>query len=557
MAIPALRRLCFAALVTWASVQTALPARAETRSTGTAFVVHSEGLLLTCFHVIKDAGRIDVRVNGKVYRAMVVGTDPGHDLALLQVDASSLPALPWIKAEDVELGEEVRAFGFPLTAALGSSLKVTRGTISGVEKEEGAPVFQIDSAVNPGNSGGPLVNDRGEVVGVVVARFEEALGVGYVAPVDGAAPLLRGLPLLRPGMKRTRLDGPALVHYVSPSVALVTCVPRDETGKLPNPFKREFPKTASAGPPVAQPRPDVAAIPAIERPVLEPKTVPLTIPPKVEVPAPAKPEVAVAPPVEKPVPSSATDPKSPVSTPPAKIEPTELTKPVVPAPPTEKPATPAVAVPDPKSPVPAKVEPVPAAKPNPDATMQPLAAPATPVKPVSPVVALTKPEVPKPEPVKPEPAKPEPAKPEVPAAVKPVPPVTVPPKPEVGTPAVKPVPPAAPAEPMIDVDAELRKIRATDPPEFPQPSALAAGEEAALSEWTITNGTTAALTILFRGVEKRAVVIEPGKSATIKLMPGKYEVAGRLAVDTISPFYGTQEFIRGSRYQSRFRIELQ
>jgi hypothetical protein len=543
MAIPALRRICFAAVVTLASLHHALPAQAETRSTGTAFVVHSDGLLLTCFHVIKDAGRIDVRVNGKVYRAMVVGTDPRHDLALLQVDANSLPALPWIKADDVELGEEVRAFGFPLTAALGSSLKVTRGTISGVEKEEGAPVFQIDSAVNPGNSGGPLVNDRGEVVGVVVARFEEALGVGYVAPVDGAAPLLRGLPLLRPGTKRTRLDGPALVHHVSPSVALVTCVPLDETGKLPNPFKREFPKTASAAPPVAQPRPDVAAIPAIERPVLEPKSVPLTIPAKVEVPAPAKPEVAPVLPVEKPALPVVPEPKSP--TPPDKVEATVPPKAVVATPPAEKPATPAV--PDPKSPVPAKVESVPAAKPLPDlAVVQPLAAPASPAKPVSPVVALTKPEAPKPEP----------AKPETPAVVKPVPPVAIRPKPEVGTPAVKPAP-AAPAEPMIDVDAELRKIRATDPPEFPQPSAQAEGTEAVLSEWTITNGTTAALTILIRGVEKRAVVIESGKSATFKLMPGKYEVAGRLAVDTISPFYGTQEFIRGSRYQSRFRIELQ
>lgn len=539
MANAALRHIWLAALVVVASALSVTPARAETRSTGTAFVVHSEGLLLTCFHVIKDAGRIDVRVNGKVYRAMVVGTDPRRDLALLQVDASSLPALPWVKAEDVELGEEVRAFGFPLTAALGSSLKVTRGTISGVEKEEGAPVFQIDSAVNPGNSGGPLVNDRGEVVGVVVARFEEALGVGYVAPVDGAAPLLRGLPLLRPGAKRTRLDGPALVHYVSPSVALVTCVPLEETGKLSNPFKREFPKSASAGPPVAQPRPDVAGIPAIDKPVLEPKSVPLTVSAKVEAPA--------VPPVEKPVPPAVADPKNPAPASPAKIEPTELTKPVAATPPAEKPATPAVPGPDPKSPVPAKGEAVPAAKPLPDAAaMQPLAAPATPAKPVSPVAALTKPEAPKPEP----------AKPEMPAAVKPVPPVTVPPKPEVGTPAVKPAP-AAPPEPMIDVDAELRKIRAADPPEFPQPSAQAEGAEAVLSEWTVTNGTTAALTILFRGVEKRAVVIEPGKSVTLKLMPGKYEVAGRLAVDTISPFYGTQEFIRGSRYQSRFRIELQ
>ena len=542
-----LRRIWLAALVALASVLSVLPVRAETRSTGTAFVVHSDGLLLTCFHVVKGAGRIDVRLNGKVYPAMVVGTDPAHDFALLQVDASSLPALPWIKAEDVELGEEVRAFGFPLTSALGSSLKVTRGTISGVERAEGNPEFQIDSSVNPGNSGGPLVNDRGEVVGVVVARFEEALGVGYVAPVDGAAPLLRGLPLLRPSERRARLEGPALVHHVSPSVALVTCVPLEETGKLAAPFKREFPRSASAPPPPAVAIPASKPEVAVEKPVLDPKNVPLTAPVKVDLPAPSRPEVAVAPPVEKPLAPPAPEPKSPTPTPPVKVEPAIPAKPVAATTPAaEKPDAPAAPAPEPKSAVSAKVEPATPAKKGSDSGVQPLAAPASTSNPASQVaVALAKPEMPKlqvPTAVKPEP---------------PEPPVATPaPKPEPGVPDAKPAPMAAPA-PALDVDAEFRKIRATDPPEFPQPAAQAAATEVALAEWTITNGTNAGLTILIRGAEKRAVVIEPGKSVTFKLMPGKYEVAGRLALDTISPFYGTQEFIRGSRYQSRFRVELQ
>lgn len=491
MAVPSSRRIWHVVLTVLALWACALPASAETRSTGTAFVVHSEGLLLTCFHVIKDAGRIEVRLDGKVYRAAVVGTDPERDLALLQVDAASLPALPWIKAEDVELGEEVRAFGFPLTTALGSSLKVTRGTISGVEREAGQPVFQIDSAVNPGNSGGPLVNDRGEVVGVVVARFADALGVGYVTPVDTATPLLRGLLPLRPGERRVRFEGPALVHRVSPSVALVTCVPLAETGRLPAPFQRDFPKTASVPPPAPQPaeRPDAAPL-AREKPAADKPAVAASNPsqPPLDAPAPARPVV---------------DPMTKAIDLPAKAE------------------------------EPAKAET------TTSIATQPLAAPVKPAPPT---------------PVKPEPA-PNAARPET--AVASAKPEKCP-QPAAPKPETMPGPDSAAAEkPAVDVDAELCKIRSADPPEFPQPAAQAVVPDASRAEWTITNATDAVLTILVRGEEKRAITIEPKKSVTIMLTPGKYEVAGRLALDSISPFYGNQEFTKGGRYQSRFRVELQ
>jgi hypothetical protein len=76
------------------------------------------------------------------------------------------------------------------------------------------------------------------------------------------------------------------------------------------------------------------------------------------------------------------------------------------------------------------------------------------------------------------------------------------------------------------------------------------------SEWTIANPNAYRLTIYLRGPERRSVVVEPGKTEKIMLPPGKYEVAAELAVDNVSPFYGVQEFGKGTRYKSRFRVEF-
>jgi hypothetical protein len=478
---------------------------AETLSTGTAFVVHSEGLLLTCFHVVKDAGRVEVSLGGRKYRAAVVGTDPKRDLALLQIDASGLPALPWVPAPKVELGEEVRAFGFPLTGELGRTLKVTRGTVSGVEREAGEPVFQIDTVINPGNSGGPLVNDRGEVVGVVVARFVDAQGVGYVASIDGALPLLRGVEPLPGGQSQVRFEGPALVRQVSPSVGLVLVQPLSETGVLPAPFRKPFPTGRSAGP----------AFPAVPvKPVEPAQPLPVSVP-KPSVPSPGTGTLDT--PGAPGTPAKPVEPKPtvavPVSAKPVEPQPAE-TKVVEPKPAEPKPA-------EPKAVEPKAVEP----------------------KPAEPKPAMPKPLEPKSVELRPADTQPsgEPTKPmsDKPAS----------PKPAIGTEPTK--------VPAIDVDAELNKLRAEDPPQFPEAVAEACGSKEERSEWTIANITSARLVILIRGAEKHVVTIEPGKTATVLLLPGKYEVGGKLDVDTISPFYGMQEFTRGSRYRSRFRIELQ
>ena len=151
-------------------------------STGTGFVVNPNGYLLTCNHVVAGAGRVEVALGGSAYVATVVAADPAHDLAVVAVQATGLPTLPLADSSRVEVGTDVRVIGFPLEHELGAGVKVTRGVVSGIAPRGGVNVFQTDAAVNPGNSGGPVVNEAGEVVGVASAKLfgELVTAVGFV-----------------------------------------------------------------------------------------------------------------------------------------------------------------------------------------------------------------------------------------------------------------------------------------------------------------------------------------------------------------------------------------
>ena len=197
----------------------------EGKGTGTAFVVHPDGYLMTCQHVVEGASKLEVAIGGKTYEATVIDSDEVRDIALIHIETKDLPTLPLANSETVELGEEVRAIGFPLSSILGDNIKATRGTISGINMDEGLKVFQIDAGINPGNSGGPLVNERGEVVGVNFAKLlgDVATGVGFAVPIDDAKPMLTGKGVkFISGRGGPKLEGPALVKQVSAATALVT-----------------------------------------------------------------------------------------------------------------------------------------------------------------------------------------------------------------------------------------------------------------------------------------------------------------------------------------------
>lgn len=138
----------------------------KSQGSGTGFIVHPQGIIVTCEHVVRGAGKITVRVAETDHEATVIALDRQHDLALLRIDATDLPALAVGDSNLVQLAQEIRVIGFPLSQLLGESIKVTRGEISGIDHAKVDSAFQIDVTVNAGNSGGPMLDQSGRVVGV-------------------------------------------------------------------------------------------------------------------------------------------------------------------------------------------------------------------------------------------------------------------------------------------------------------------------------------------------------------------------------------------------------
>ena len=178
-----------------------------------------------------------------------MSVDAKHDLAVIYIKANKLAFLTLGNSSTVAVGEEVRAAGFPLKAVLGDSLKVTRGTLSGIIKAmDGEQVFQIDAAVNPGNSGGPLVSETGEVIGVVSARLGGSLvsNVGFAVPINYAKRLLQARGVSFSSQEMTdKLDGATLVKRVAPGIAMVTATLRSRVTGIPKVTapKRKIPAT--------------------------------------------------------------------------------------------------------------------------------------------------------------------------------------------------------------------------------------------------------------------------------------------------------------------------
>jgi S1-C subfamily serine protease len=154
---------------------------------GTCFLISSGGYLITNYHCIEDSKEFSVKgINGDFstgYAAKVVASDPSNDLALLRLtdQTIALPAPPYqLRPSGVLQAERIYALGFPVAEAMGNELKITEGIISARSGIQGdISKFQISAAVNPGNSGGPLIDESGNVVGVVYAKSGVADNAGY------------------------------------------------------------------------------------------------------------------------------------------------------------------------------------------------------------------------------------------------------------------------------------------------------------------------------------------------------------------------------------------
>ena len=197
------------------------------QGTGTAFVVTTDGFLVTCARVVDGAKTIEVHLGGLKYPAVVVSSDRVHDVAVIRINAQNLMPVPLTDSNSVQLGQPVRALGYPLSDLLGNNLKVTTGSVSGLNQEANSRVFQVDAAINPGNSGGPIVNEMGEVIGVASAKLAgpTVSNVGIARPINDVKVLLQqaGAKFVA-GTSQQKLEGAALATKVSPSVALVNVV---------------------------------------------------------------------------------------------------------------------------------------------------------------------------------------------------------------------------------------------------------------------------------------------------------------------------------------------
>jgi S1-C subfamily serine protease len=153
---------------------------------GSGFFIDAKGTLLTSHHVLEGQREVEVRLpDGRTLSARVLGSDASMDIALLQVDSPEpLPFLALGHADQLSVGQQVVAMGSPY----GLEGSLSRGVISGLERDLGVGDFdnfiQTDALVNPGNSGGPLVNLHGEVIGLNTAIVATAHKIGFAIPVD-------------------------------------------------------------------------------------------------------------------------------------------------------------------------------------------------------------------------------------------------------------------------------------------------------------------------------------------------------------------------------------
>ncbi len=163
-------------------------------STGSGFIISADGYVLTNYHVVEDASKVSISTHGgESYDALVVGYDDTNDVALLKTAVTGLPFVALGDSAQLNVGDQVVAIGNPL-GELTSTMTV--GYVSGKERSvttDGATInmIQTDAAINSGNSGGPLFNMRGEVIGITTAKYSGASssgasieGIGFAIPIN-------------------------------------------------------------------------------------------------------------------------------------------------------------------------------------------------------------------------------------------------------------------------------------------------------------------------------------------------------------------------------------
>lgn len=212
---------------------------------GSGMVVRPDGYVLTNYHVIQNATEIEVGLpGGQTYKGRVLGWDSLTDLAIVKIDAEGLPTVTFGDSDELKVGDWVIAMGNALSLKGGPT--VTLGIVSArgrtIETERGTlyDLLQTDAAINDGNSGGPLVNLDGEVVGINTAILRDAQGIGFAISSASAGPIIESLidhgRVVRPLIGLSGMDvNPAVINSLGLNVKdgiVVTRMSRDGPAAL-------------------------------------------------------------------------------------------------------------------------------------------------------------------------------------------------------------------------------------------------------------------------------------------------------------------------------------
>ena len=167
----------------------------ESTGTGSGSVIDKEGHVLTNFHVVQGAQKLEVMLGNEPYKAEVIGADPDNDLAILKINAPAkdLTPIPLGNSNELYVGQKVLAIGNPF----GLDRTLTRGIVSGLARSLHSEitgrliedVVQTDASINPGNSGGPLLDSRGRMIGINTMIYSPSggsVGIGFAVPVETA-----------------------------------------------------------------------------------------------------------------------------------------------------------------------------------------------------------------------------------------------------------------------------------------------------------------------------------------------------------------------------------
>ena len=173
----------------------------ESASSGSGFILTTDGYIVTNQHVIEDATAVEVTLyNGETYNASVIGSDKEYDIAVIKIQATGLQAVTLGDSSHLNVGDHVLAVGNPLGEL---TFSMSGGMVSCVDRAinvSGTPfnMIQTDASINPGNSGGPLFNRFGEVVGIVSAKYSSSSsgaveGLGFAIPMNDVSAMIQDI----------------------------------------------------------------------------------------------------------------------------------------------------------------------------------------------------------------------------------------------------------------------------------------------------------------------------------------------------------------------------